>query len=531
MAINRRQFVKSVSGSAVVLSVPGIFLPSGRAASKDPELNLDKRSFRDLADIALDTAKKGGASFADLRVSRYQHQSLHAREDRVESISESIDSGLGMRVLWEGTWGFASIGHISEEQVRQATNRALEIAKANHKIRKQGVELETLPAYDDEWAMPMKENPFSVSLEQKAKHLLAINETAMSEGANFCSSSMSFVREEKFFASSFGSLIHQIRVRSFPRFNVTVVDKGSGRFDSRRSLAAPRGSGYEYVSESDLVSEAKKACEEAKMKQKAKSVQPGKKDLVIHPTNLWLTIHESVGHPTELDRALGYEANFAGTSFVTVDKLGKLQYGSEYITIIGDRTQAGGLSTVAYDDDGVRTAGAEFPIIKNGRFENYQMAIGQAKQIGRSKSNGCAFADDWDTYPIQRMPNISLQPGQKEVSVDELISDIKDGIYIIGDGSWSIDQQRYNFQFGGQSFYEIKEGKVGQMLRDVAYQGNTVDFWNACDGICGKSEYHLGGAFNCGKGQPQQVAPVSHGAVPARFRQINVLNTRRNDIT
>lgn len=529
--MNRREFVKTVSGSAVVLSAPALFFPSVQAATKDRALNLDKASFRNLADAALSAARKAGASYADLRVGRYQHQSLNAREDRVESVSESTDSGLGVRVLWEGTWGFASISDIGEEQVRNATKRALEIARANSKIRKQGIELEKLPAYDDDWTMPMKQDPFSVSLESKANQLLAINKTAMDAGASFCNSSMSFVREEKFFASTYGSIIHQTRVRSFPRFTVTVVDKTTGRFDSRRSLAAPRGSGYEYVAECDLVSEAKKACDDAKMKQKAKSVQPGKKDLVIHPTNLWLTVHESVGHPTELDRALGYEANFAGTSFVTVDKLGKLQYGSEYITIVGDRTQTGGLSTVAYDDDGVRTAGAEFPIIKNGRFENYQMAIGQAKLIGRSRSNGCAFADNWDTYPIQRMPNISLQPGEKEISIDELVSDVKDGIYIMGDGSWSIDQQRYNFQFGGQVFYEIKDGKIGEMLRDVAYQGNTVDFWNTCDGICGKSEYHLGGAFNCGKGQPQQIAPVSHGAVPARFRQINVLNTRRNDIT
>jgi TldD protein len=280
----------------------------------------------------------------------------------------------------------------------------------------------------------------------------------------------------------------------------------------------------------DFVGEAARVSEEAARKISAKSVEPGKKDLVIHPTNLWLTIHESVGHPTELDRALGYEANFAGTSFVTTEKLGKLRYGSEFITILGERTQEGGLSTIGYDDDGVKTKGAEFAIIKEGRFENYQMAMGSAKAIGRAGSNGCAFADGWDKFPIQRMPNISLQPGPKKVSAQDLISDVKDGIYVVGNGSWSIDQQRYNFQFGGQVFYEIKNGKLGQMLRDVAYQGNTVDFWNACDGVGGKEEYYLGGTFSCGKGQPEQSAPVSHGAVPARFRKINVINTNRTDI-
>ena len=518
--------MKKVSTSAVAASIPTIWVRTGSAAGK--EVALDKRAFQDLAGIAMRTAKKMGASYADIRVARYQNQSLNTREERVERISESSDSGFGVRVLWEGTWGFASSSRVNPAQIREVTRTAVETARANRKLRLKPVEIETLPAHDTQWIMPMKTDPFTVALDQKTSKLLGINDAAMKAGANFCNSSMSFVREEKFFASSFGSVIHQVRVRSFPRFNVTVVDKESGRFETRRSLAAPRGSGYEYVSEYDFLTEVNTAVDEAKRKHKARSVEPGRKDLVIHPTNLWLTIHESVGHPTELDRALGFEANFAGTSFVTTDKLGKLKYGSDLVTITGDRTERDGLATVAFDDDGVQTKGKEFPIVKNGQFQNYQMALGQAQYIGRTRSNACAFADSWDKYPLQRMPNISLQPGEKKISIEELCSDVKDGIYILGDGSWSIDQQRYNFQFTGQVFYEIKDGKIGQMLRDVAYQGNTVDFWNACDGLCGKDEYHLGGAFNCGKGQPQQVAPVSHGAVPARFRQINVLNTRKS---
>jgi TldD protein len=518
--------MKRVSKGAVIASMPTIWVRTGSAAVE--EVPLDKRTFADLAGEAMRAAKKMGASYADMRVARYQNQSISSREERIESVSESADSGFGVRVLWEGTWGFASSSRVNPEQVRAATKAAIEMAKANRKIRLKPVEIETLPAHDAEWIMPMKTDPFTVPLDQKTSKLLAINEAAMKAGANFCSSSMSFVREEKFFASSFGSLIHQVRVRSFPRFNVTVVDKESGRFETRRSLAAPRGSGYEYVANYDFLGEVAIAVDEAKAKHKARSVQPGKKDLVIHPTNLWLTIHESVGHPTELDRALGFEANFAGTSFVTTNKLGKLKYGSHLVNITGDRTARDGLATVAYDDDGVQTKGNEFHIIKNGQFQNYQMAMGQAQYIGRKGSNACAYADSWDKYPLQRMPNISLQPGERKVSIEELCSEISDGIYIVGDGSWSIDQQRYNFQFTGQVFYEIKGGKIGQMLRDVAYQGNTVDFWNSCDGLCGKDEYHLGGAFNCGKGQPQQIAPVSHGAVPARFRQINVLNTRKS---
>ena len=518
--------MKRVSSGAVIASMPVIWVRTGSAAEK--EVALDKRAFADLAGIAMRTAKKMGASYADIRVARYQNQSINTREERVERISESTDSGFGVRVLWEGTWGFASSSRVNPGQIREVTRTAVETARANRKLRLEPVELETLPAHDTQWIMPMKTDPFTVSLDKKTSKLLGINDAAMKAGANFCSSSMSFVREEKFFASSFGSVIHQVRVRSFPRFNVTVVDKASGRFETRRSLAAPRGSGYEYVADYDFLTEVNTAVDEARRKHKAKSVEPGRKDLVIHPTNLWLTIHESVGHPTELDRALGFEANFAGTSFVTTDKLGKLKYGSDLVTIVGDRTERDGLATVAYDDDGVQTKGNEFPIIKNGQFQNYQMALGQAQYIGRKRSNACAFADSWDKYPLQRMPNISLQPGEKKISIEELCSGVKDGIYILGDGSWSIDQQRYNFQFTGQVFYEIKDGKIGQMLRDVAYQGNTVDFWNSCDGLCGKDEYHLGGAFNCGKGQPQQIAPVSHGAVPARFRQINVLNTRKS---
>jgi TldD protein len=513
--MTRRHFVKAVSASAVAASAPSIFIPRVSAAE------LDAAAFRNLADVALATAKELGASYAE---------HISTREQRVEAIHSSQDAGFGVRVLARGAWGFSASNTVSEEQIEETTRHAVELARASQRILARKIDLERVPAYEDEWTMPMRIDPFTVSLDDKIKKLLAVNNAAQRAGADFCRSSLSFVREEKFFACSRGSYIRQRRVRSFPQFTATVVDKKTGRFENRRSFAAPRGSGYEYVQQYDLAGEAERAAAEAKMKLVAKSVAPGKKDLVIDPTNLWLTIHETVGHPTELDRALGYEANFAGTSFVTLDKLRKLRYGSDLVTITGDRTAPGGLATVAYDDDGVQTKGAEFAIIKNGRFENYQLSAGFARAVDRRASNGCAYADSWETFPIQRMPNISLQPGEKKISPDELIADVKDGIYILGDGSWSIDHQRYNFQFGGQPFYEIKNGKLGRMLRDVAYQGNTVDFWNACDALCGKEEYFLGGAFNCGKGQPQQLAPVSHGAVPARFRGINVINTERTDI-
>lgn len=483
-----------------------------------------------LADVALDTARAGGASYADFRLCRYQSEYLEVKERRLEESSTGLSAGFAVRVLLDGTWGYASSPLATEDEVRQATLRAVEVARASQRLQLRKFVLEEVPAYQDKWDMPMKSDPFLVPADEKIARLLAINEAALKAGADYATAAFAFVREEKFFASSVGSRITQTRVRTMPETQVTVVDKTTGKFASRAGLAAPRGSGYDYIQSYDFIGEAAKAAEQAREKLKAKPVVPDAYDLVLDPTNLWLTIHETVGHPTELDRALGWEANFAGTTFCTPDKLGKLQYGSRLMNVVADRSQEGGLSTVGYDDDGVRSAGAEFPIIQDGIFVNYQMAIGQAELIGRKTSNGCAFAESWSAFPIQRMPNVSLQPNPKTCSLEDLFADVKRGIYVVGNGSWSIDQQRHNFQFGGQLFYEIKNGKLGGMLRDVAYQGSTVEFWNALDGMGDKSTYFLGGAANCGKGQPEQTAPVSHGAVPARFRQIAVLNTERKDV-
>ncbi|NTW49203.1 MAG: TldD/PmbA family protein [Chlorobiales bacterium] len=511
-------------------------------SSQVPELNdtvpdiedafekLNSALFKNLTDVAVSTAKKLGAGYSDIRMCRYNQENIYTREERVENIRNQRDIGFGVRVLVDGTWGFASSNSLSTAEVERVTLQAIEIAKANLVLQKRRVELEHLTAYTAKWRMRMEKDPFQISTDDKIEKLLSINKRAMELGVSFCSSHLFFVREEKYFGSSIGSFIYQTRVRTEPGFTVTMIEKSSGRFETRQSFTPPRAAGYEYIENVDLLGEVEQASEDVKIKLRAKPVEAGVKDLVIHPTNLWLTIHETIGHPTELDRALGMEANYAGTSFLTTDKLGKLQYGSPIVNIVADRTQQGGLATVGYDDDGIKTAGAEFFIIHNGMFDAYQMAIGQAKLIGQEKSNGCAYADSWDKMPVQRMPNISLQPAQEDTTIDELIADVKDGIYILGDGSWSIDQQRYNFQFGGQVFYEIKNGKLGNMLRNVAYQGNTIDFWNACDGLCGKSEYFLGGTFNCGKAQPPQGAPVSHGAVPARFRNINVLSTERSDL-
>jgi TldD protein len=380
-------------------------------------------------------------------------------------------------------------------------------------------------AYSDYWKTPISIDPFDISIDEKANLLISINEKAKSIGADFCQSFIWSVNESKYFASSEGSYIKQDIYRIYPHYELTIIDKQTGQFENRNSLSTPIGKGYEYVQEFDWFGDVEKSVEETKEKLKGKSVEPGKKDIILDPTNLWLTIHESCGHPTELDRAMGFEANYAGTSFMTIEKLGNLRYGSENVTMIADRIQKDGLATRGYDDDGVKTKSWE--IVKEGLFVGYQTTREMAGFIGEGSSNGCAYADSWEHFPIQRMPNVSLKPGSRKLSLKELIEGTEDGIYIVGSGSWSIDMQRYNFQFTGQSFHEIKKGKIVGMLKDVAYQGNTVDFWNSCDAVCDESEYKLGGSFFCGKGEPGQVAPVSHGSSPARFRKVNILNTSK----
>jgi len=487
--------------------------------------NYDDDFIKKLADASIITAKKNGASYSDFRLSSFLSQNVSAHENTVQNISLNENFGFSVRVIIDGAWGFASSSTFNEDEVVKLSKLACEIAKANKLIQKNYVELVPVPSYNDFWETPIKKDPFSVKVYDKVNLLLNINEKAKNLGADFCSSFIWSVNEWKYFASSEGSYIKQNLYRIWPQFEVTVIDKSTGLFDTRESFTAPIGKGYEYVEEYDFIKDVEEAVDHTKMKQKARSVEPGKRDIILDPTHMWLTIHESCGHPTELDRALGFEANYAGTSFMTKDKLGKLQYGSEHVNIKGDRTLKDGLATRGYDDDGVKTT--DWDIIKNGVFVGYQTTREMAKYIGENASNGCAYADSWEHFPIQRMPNVSLKPGPDKLSLADLIADTDKGIYIKGDGSWSIDMQRYNFQFTGQEFWEIKSGKIVGMLRDVAYQGNTVDLWNSCDAVCDESEYKLGGSFFCGKGEPGQVSPVSHGSSPARFRKVNILNTSK----
>ena len=519
MSLSRRDFLKTAGVALGAATISPWLLENEAVAAATIQNGKNK-----LADLALSTAKRLGASYADIRINRYRTEVISTRERQVQNVARNQNFGFGVRVLVNGTWGFAASPEVSEKNVRRATADAIEIAKANSAFQRKKITLVSAESVAANWKSSFEKDPFEVSIDDKIQFLLKLNETALGvAGVNFVNSSMAWVNEQKFLATSDGSRIEQYIIRGYPNFSVTAVNRASGDFQTRNSIAEGRAAGYEYVEKPDWLIEARQAGEEAVGKLTAKTITPGKYDLVLHPSHLYLTIHESVGHSTELDRALWWEANYAGTSFLTPDKTGKLQFGSKIVNFFADRTQPAGLATVAYDDEGV--AGQKWYLVKDGTFVDWQTTRDLAPRIGKDKSYGCLHADSWGSVPFPRMPNVSLEPAAENVSTDELIAGVEKGILIHGRGSYSIDQQRYNFQFGGQTFSEIKNGKIVGMLRDVAYQSRTTDFWNACDALGGASTYLLPGTFNDGKGEPGQSNAVSHGCPSARFRQINVLNT------
>lgn len=497
-----------------------------------------------LADVALNSGRSRGASYVDVRIGRYLNQFVVTREEKVQNIVNTESFGLGVRVIANGSWGFAATDKLDNDSVARAAESAVAIAKENSRLLAKPVQLAPQKGYGEvSWKAPIVKNAFEVPIKEKVDLLLNVNSEAMKAGANYITSLLLLVNEQKYFASTDGSYIDQDIHRIWPAFFITKIDSATGKFEQRNSLSAPMGMGYEYLDwrpqdkinsvttlykgRYDMLEDAKAGGRQAGEKLAAKSVEPGKYDVVLDPSHLWLTIHESVGHPTELDRVLGYEANFAGTSFLTLDKWQskKFNFGNSMVNIVADKTQVGSLGAVGYDDEGVQCG--KWDLVKDGILVNYQTIRDQAHILGLTASQGCCYADNWSSVQFQRMPNVSLQPGKAKMSVDDLIKGVEKGIYIIGDGSFSIDQQRYNFQFGGQLFYEIKNGKIAGMLRDVAYQSNTQEFWNACGGICDESDYRLGGAFGDGKGQPPQSNAVSHGSSTARFNGVNVINTAR----
>ena len=535
----RRDFLKQSGMAAAALAATNALYPAQSFAGllqRPVEIPPDD-VIRALMLDAIGAAKSAGASYSDVRIGRYRNSIVFTREQQIVQTADTDSVGAGVRALVDGTWGFGATKTLTRDGVTAAAREAVAIAKANRIARDQPVQLTPVQAYPNAtWKSAFRIDPFTIPIEQRADLLLKANAEALKvKGVRFVNSGLFFVKEDRNFASTEGSVISQTIVRVAAPFQITAVAPDNSDFQTRSNVVAPAGRGWEYILEQDLVGNAGKWAEEATQKLAAKSVEVGRYDLVLHPTHLWLTIHESIGHPTELDRALGYEANYAGTSFIAPPEqmLGKLKYGPALMNVQGDRSQEGALSTIGYDDEGVKPE--DFLIVRNGIFNDYQTTREQANwlkwwydaQKRPARSHGCSNADSWGTVQFQRMPNVSLLPGEKEQSFEDIIAATDRGIAIVGDGSFSIDQQRYNAQFGGQVFHEIKGGKIVGMLKDVAYQMRTPDFWNAMDMIGGKKSYLMGGSFNDGKGQPGQSNAVSHGCVPSRFRNINVINTGR----
>jgi TldD protein len=494
----------------------------------DPEfLSLPLESTRS---AALERASRLGCSNAELRIERVRSQAVVLRDGSVETTADDSELGMGLRVVHDGVIGFAATVELGPDAAAELAERATALARAVAVAATERVELaDERSAGEAQWVSDYEIDPTAVPLKDKVAPLEAwSNQLLGAGGVDHVTAYVLAVAEDKHYADLAGTITTQRRVRVHPDVEALSVDPNSGEFETMRTVAPPVGRGWEYLLGRggwDGDAEIAEIPELLAAKVAARSVEPGLYDLVIDPTNLYLTIHESIGHATELDRALGYEAAYAGTSFATFDKLGALQYGSEIMNVTGDRNTPHGLATVGFDDEGVPAQ--VFDIVRDGVFVGYQLDRRMAKANGLGRSNGCAFADSPLHIPIQRMANVSLKPAESDgPTTAQLIASTDRGIYIVGDKSWSIDMQRHNFQFTGQRFFLIEKGKIKGQVKDVAYQSRTTDFWGSMDAVGGRSTYLLAGAFNCGKGQPGQVAPVSHGCPTARFRQVNVLNTR-----
>ncbi|WP_371792627.1 TldD/PmbA family protein [Streptomyces sp. NBC_01471] len=487
---------------------------------------------RALADAALARARALGADHADFRFERVRSATWRLRDARPAGSTDTTDLGYAVRVVHGGSWGFASGVDLSMDAAARVAGQAVAMAKLSAKvIRAAGsdekVELADEPVHPDRtWISSYETDPFSVPAEEKTGLLADWSARLLrADGVAHADASLMTVLENKFYADTAGTVTTQQRVRLHPQLTAVAVDADTGEFDSMRTIAPPAGRGWEYLTGTgwDWDAELERIPELLAEKMRAPGVEAGAYDLVVDPSNLWLTIHESIGHATELDRALGYEAAYAGTSFATFDQLGKLAYGSPVMNVTGDRTAEHGLATVGFDDEGVEAQ--SWDLIKDGTLVGYQLDRRIAKLTGLGRSNGCAYADSPGHVPVQRMANVSLKPDPGGLSTEDLIGGVEHGIYVVGDRSWSIDMQRYNFQFTQQRAYRIKNGQLAGQLRDVAYQATTTDFWGSMEKVGGPQTYVLGGAFNCGKAQPGQVASVSHGCPSALFRGVNILNT------
>jgi TldD protein len=526
--LSRRDFVVATSGAlatAALCRSSRAYAAEGAAAAAGPTT----ADLRALVAAGLEAARAAGASWADVRFERVRQQMLECEDDHIVHAGEADSWGVGIRAIVDGTWGFAASWRIDKDSIVNIAREAVAVAKANHKIAGNRVQLAPVAKAVGKWTSPFEIDPFTVPLGERVEALLAASKAVLAEKGNLklkVRGAINFTSQEKTIGNSEGAFFEQRNLRGQPSLRITAIDVKSGQFESGAtdSRLPAAQVGFEAVRGPRFVEAALASAEQTKKRLGATPVEPGTYDLVIAPSNLWLTIHESIGHPTELDRMLGYEANFAGTSFAKVTDIGALRYGSELVNVVADRTQKHALATVGWDDDG--QPGDSWDLIKKGKLVGVQTTREQASWLHQKRGHAGDYAQSWSAVPFQRMPNVSLQPGKKAVTPDDLIADTKRGIYIEGNGSWSIDHQRYNFQFGGQAFTLIENGKLSRPLRYVAYQSNSLQFWRALDGLCDQRDYYLGGALNDGKGEPGQSNPVSHGAVTSRFRGIRVINVR-----
>src|SRR4249920_3189218 len=478
-----------------------------------------------VANWGLNTAALRGASYADVRVVAQRSRALTTKNGKVGSASDAESVGMSVRVIADGAWGFAASADLGRGAVEATAAWAVEIARASARVKREDVLLAPEKPAVAEWSTPYNIDPFSVSVEQNIELLLKIDAELRSvAGVTLAEANLNFNREEQWFVSSEGADIHQTKLSTGAGYAAYAF---AGNEIQKRSYPTSDGGqwqnkGYELIEELKLVENARRIAEEAVALHKADQCPEGKFDIVLDSSQLGLQIHESVGHPIELDRVLGYEANFAGTSFLTLDKLRKLRYGSEIVNVVADATEqhGPGLGTFAYDDEGVQ--GQCTPIITNGLFTGYISSRETAHTIGENRSNGTMRAEGWNRIPLVRMTNISILPGEKPLTFDQLIAGTDDGIFMQTNRSWSIDDKRYNFQFGCEIGWEIKGGKLGRMFKNPSYSGITTEFWNSMDAICSRDQWTLWGTPNCGKGQPMQTMGTGHGASPARFRNVKI---------
>lgn len=475
---------------------------------------------KDFTRLAIDELNKLDITYGDVRVQTNHQNTIVAEDRRIEVSTLSSSNGFSIRVLKDGHWGFSATPIKDEREIEKLVRTAYNMAHNVSKVFGKGdVELVENEVHVGSFKTPYEIDPFNVSLEEKTKLLLEINEGLMKKDQiKRALSMLNFIKQEKLFASTEGSLIDIEYIMSDVFYKAIAL--ADGEFKVRTYQVPPRSMGYENINRDDLKSQIERVADEAIQHLSAKPVSAGVKDLILDPGHLALVIHESVGHPTELDRVLGYEMSLAGDSFADLDKLNNYQYAAPIVNFLADNTLKHGLSSTGYDDEGVKCS--KWYIVKDGILNGYGTNRETARYIDANSANGTCRADSWASVPIVRIPNLSLMPGKERLSLEDLIADTKDGIYIQGRGSWSIDQKRLNFQFGGDAFWEVKDGKITGMLKDVTYQSMTPEFWKSCDAICDERYWVPTGLTNCGKGDPSQLHRMTHGSSPSRFRNINI---------